>query len=284
MKLLNDGVALDDLPKRYLDTDLNKVVNLDRFTEMSLAELRFNDRQSDIAITPFIERTFRQRKLFGTVNHPTFLILNRIYHGVAAALLGTPCPEDPAPPPDAAEVLGSEETPLHPQIIAHFKLQWATPGMRWRYRSAFLTLSEYLRAYGAFAPIPLGDPPELYLARAHQAFGQNDFPEAQRLLLEASTRYPAHAQFFQYLGMLHLRRGNLIEAEKVLRYALTPHPKVAGLRHDLGVVLLRRGFADEAAKLFQEALQLDPANKDARLQLNAIVARRRPAAPVAIGV
>jgi hypothetical protein len=273
MKLLKDGVTLDDLPKRYVDTDLNKIVNLDRFTEMSLTELRFNDQQSDVAITPFIERTFRQRKLFGTVNHPTFLILNRIYHGVAGAILGIPATDDPPVPADAAEVLGSEETPLHPQIISHFKLEWAVPGMRWRYRAAFLTLDEYLRAYAAFTPIPMGEPPALWLARAQQAFTLNDFPEAQRLLLEGTVKHPAIFQFLQYLGLLLVRQGKLVEAEKVLRYALTRHPTAAPLHCDLGVVLARQGFHMEAAKRFEETLRLDPAHKDARAHLGAVLAR-----------
>jgi hypothetical protein len=275
MKLLQDGVSIEDLSRRYVETDLNKIVNLDRFTEMSLAELRFNDQQSDIAITPFIERTFRQRKLFGTVNHPTFLILNRIYHGVIGALLGRPVPDDLPAPADAAEVLGSEETPLHPQIIAHFKLEWAVPGMRWRYRSAFLTPDEYLRAYAAFTPIPLGDPPQLWLGRAQQAFSLNDFAEAQRLLLEATARFPQLAQFLQYLGVLLIRQGKVIEAEKVLRYALAQHPGVAALHYHLGVTLLRQNFPDEAARMFEATLRIDPQHKEARSNLTMLAGSRR---------
>lgn len=274
MKLLREGVALDDLPKRYIETDLNKIVNLDRFTEMTLAELRFNDAQSDVAITPFIESSFRQRRLFGTVNHPTFLILQRIYSGVVDTLLrrtGAVADEEPA---DADDVLGEEETPLHPQIIRHFGLTWAAPGMRWRYRSAFLTLEEYLQAYGAFAPIAMGDPPALWLGRAQQAFARNNFPEAKRLLLSAATRYPELAQFLQYLAKLLLRQGKFLEAEKVIRYALERHPTVAGLHCDLGVALWRRNFPDEAASVFAEALRLDPAHAEARRNFSALASRR----------
>ncbi len=267
LKLLEQGVSLDDLPKRYVDTDLNTIVNLDRFTEMSLAELRFNDRQSDIAVTPYIERTFRQRKLFGTVNHPTFAILNRIYHGVASALLDQPVPVYPPLPGNAADILGSVETPLHPQIIAHFHLTWARPAMRWRYFSAFLTLGEYLRAYATFAPIPPGEPPPLWLARGRQAAEHQDLAEAQRILLEATCRYPAQSEFLHYLGLLLGRDGQLVEAEKVVRYALSLHPRVASLHCELGRLLLRQNFPDEAVRLFNEALRLDPAHQEARRQL-----------------
>lgn len=283
MKLLQEGVAPADLAKRYVDTDLNRIVNLDRFAEMSLAELRFNDKQSDVAIASFIERTFRGRKLFGTVNHPTMLMLQQIHLGVLAALLGTKVSGEVPPPADASEVLGSEETPLHPQIISHFKLQWARPGLKWRYRSAFLNLDEYLRAYAAFTPIPLGDPPELFLARAQQAFGLNDFPEAQRLLLEGSARFPAIVQFLQYLGVLLVRQGKLVDAEKVVRYALTRHPNVAALHFELGGILLRRGFAAEAAKAFEQTLRCDPQHAEARAQLTALAARLARIRPLSAG-
>ena len=284
MKLLQDGVSPEDVPKRYVETDLNKVINLDRFTEMSLAELRFNDRQSDVAITPFIEASFRRRKLFGTVNHPTYLILHRIYHGVVGALLGRVTAEEPPVPTDAADVFGLVETPLHPQIIAYFKLEWAVPGLRWRYYSAFLTLEEYLRAYAAFTPIPLGDPPQLWLARAHQAAGFNDFAEAQRLLLEGATRFPAQVQFLQYLGRLLTRLGKFVDAEKAIRYALAQHPGVAALHCDLGTTLLQQNFPDEAARMFEEALRLDPQLKEARSNLIRLAGRKRTALRTVVGV
>lgn len=274
LKLLQEGVAPADIAKRYVDTDLNRIVNLDRFAEMSLAELRFNDRQSDVAIAPFIESTFRQRKLFGTINHPTSLILTRLYHSVVAALLGGSIPENPPEPPDAAEVLGSEETPLHPQIISHFQLTWASPGMRWVYRSEFLTLDEYIQAYAEFRAIPLGSPPQLWLARAQQAYARQEMSEARRLLLDGVTRFPALVQFLQYLGVILIRQGDYLEAEKVIRYALTKHPSVPALYADLGVVLLRRGFPGEAAKMFQETLRRDPQHKAAQEHLSGLLGRR----------
>jgi tetratricopeptide (TPR) repeat protein len=276
MKLLAENVPLADLPQRYVDFDLNRLVNLDRFTEMSLAELRFNDRQSDVAITPFIESTFRQRKLFGTVNHPTFAILHQIYTGVASLLLDQPLADAAALPPNAADVLGEEETPLHPQIISHFKLTWAQAGLRWRYRTAFLTLEEYLRAYAAFTPIPLGTPPSLWLARAQQAVALHDLPEARRLLLEATAAFPAIPEFLHYLGTVLARHQQPVEAEKVLRYALGQHPRHAGLHCELATLMSQQNFPAEAERLFRECLRLDPNHKEARRALILLAARPRP--------
>ncbi len=276
MKLLEQGVPIADIPQRYLDTDLNTMVNLARFTEMSLAELRFNDRQSDIAITPFIERTFRARKLFGTVNHPTFAILDQIYQGVLAALLDRAPPSDPPLPANAIDVLGEEEVPLHPQIIEHFKLTWTTPDLRWRYHSAFLTCKEYIHAYAAFTPIPLGHPPQLWLSRAQQSVAHGDLVNAQRILLEATSHYPSIPEFLLFLGVLLTRHGQLLDAEKVFRYAIAQHPRSAALHYELAQLMLQQQFTDEAMRLFNETVALDPNHKDARRQL--ILAAARPPA------
>lgn len=276
MKLLEQGVPPADIPKRYLDTDLNTVVNLARFAEMSLAELRFNDRQSDITIAPFIERTFRTQKLFGTVNHPTFAILDQIYQGVIAALLGRAIASNSPPPANAVDVLGEEEVPLHPQIIEHFKLTWTTPDLRWRYHSAFLTCEEYIRAYAAFTPIPLGHPPQLWLSRAQQAAAQGDIANAQRILLEASSHYPAIPEFLLFLGVLLTRYGQLLDAEKVLRYAIGQHPQNAALHYELGQLMLKQQFIDEAVRLFKQTVALDPNHKDARRQV-ILAAAQSPA-------
>jgi tetratricopeptide (TPR) repeat protein len=267
MKLLEQNAPVADLAKRYVDTDLNTIVNLDRFSKMSLAELHFNDKQSDIAITPFIEANFRQRKLFGTVNHPTYLVLNQIYHAVEGMLLERPVPANPPMPANATALLGAQETPLHPQIIQHFKLEWAQPDMKWLYHSQFLTLEEYLPAYAAFTAIPLGATPQLWLARTQQTLAQKNFEEGEILLLEGAAQFPAVPEFLQYLGVLRAQQGKLIEAEKVFRYALTRFPKSASIYSELGMVMSRQEMPGEAVLMFKEALKIDPRHAGARHNL-----------------
>ena len=273
LRLLESGVPIADLAKRYVETDLNSVVNLDRFSEMALAELRFNDQQSDIPIVPYIESHFRQHKLFGTVNHPTYLMLRVIFQGVVRALLPGKSAATPLLPASSVALLGTVETPLHPQIITHFKLAWARPGMRWLYHSRFLTLEEYIEAYGAFAPVSLNVTPQLWMARTQQAVAHGNFEEAELLLLEAAAQVPqAAGPFLHFLASLKSRQGKLVEAEQVFRYALTRHAPTAGLLCDLGIVMFRQGVPAEAGRLFEEALRLDPSHTDARNNL-ALAAR-----------
>ncbi len=271
LKLLNEGVSAADLPSRYMDFDLNRLVNLDRYTEMVLAEMRHNDRSSDLAIAPYIEASFRAQKLFGTVNHPTFRILYKLYDSLVTALVGAAGGRLPEPA-EAAEVIGAEDTPLHPQIIQHFQLRWAVPGMRYVYRSEFLDLAEYLRAYAEFRAIPLNDPsPKIYLERARQAATMRDVPDAQRILLQASVRFPEQPAFLRYLGVLLRREGEWVQAEQVARFALQCFSGNAALYSDLGVTLAGRGLSAAADEAFHAALQLDPAEPEARRRLTGRV-------------
>ena len=193
---------------------------------MTLAELRYNDSQSDLAVTPLIEATFRQKRLFGTINHPTFFVLRKLFDSIVSAVMENGPTISGLSAEMDSDYIGSEEIPLHPQIVEFFQLAWPKPTMRWRFRSAFLTLPEYVMAYAANTPIPFGESPALWMARARQAGEHNDLREAQRLLLEATTKYPTLVQFLQYLGLLLLRDGQLLESEKVYRYAISRHTQV----------------------------------------------------------
>jgi tetratricopeptide (TPR) repeat protein len=275
MKLMEEGVSAVDLPRRYIDTDINKIVNLERFTEMSLAELRMNDAQTDVAITPFIERTFRHQRLFATINHPTFPILARVFYAIKAALLGQATPESPPASENDPDIFGEIEIPLHPQVIRHFGLEWARPGMRWRYNSAFLTLEEFIRAYAEFTPIPMGCPPQLWLARGEQAAAHGDLAEAQRILIDATLHFPQLTEIWRFLGRIMADRGLLVEAERILRYATSRHPTAVLMICDLAMVMLRRQFPDEANRLANEALKVDGQCKEARQILHLAAQQTR---------
>ena len=274
LRLLDEGVAPADIPARYRETDLNTIVPLERFARMTLAELRHNDRQSDVAVTPAIEADLRDHKLFGTVNHPTYHMLRVIGDGVLAQLTHGEVAA-PAAPANAKEVMGAEEVPLHPQIIEHFGLRWTTPQHRWRYRSKFLDLDAYLHSYAAWEPIAIAEPPQLWLERARQADGEQDHAEAERILLEAIARFPTLTPFLQYLGVLRLRRSAYEEAEQVFRYGLQSHPNHAPFHHQLGVALAQQGLPVPAIASLRSALALDPGLKEAAMLMARLQAQFR---------
>jgi hypothetical protein len=263
MKLLADGISVGDLHKRYVETDLNKMFNLDRYREIAAAELRFNDKQSDIPITELVEKTFQAHQTFSAVNHPNPIILDHLSLALAAAILDRPVDRNLNEPTDMSDILGHQEIPIHPQIAEHFKLQWIRPDMTWRYGAEQLTLEEYVVAYGNCAPIPYQEGPRIWLDRAIKAIARKDIREAERLLLKGAALYPAVIEFFRSLGSLYAEQKRLLDAEKVYRYALTAHPQAASLYSDLGIIMFQRRFPEEAARMFSEALRIDPKSKEA---------------------
>ncbi len=277
VRLLEQGVAPTDIPARYRETDLNQIVNLERFGRMCLAELRHNDRQSDVAITPLIERDLASHKLFGTVNHPTFRTLHAIGTGVAQHLLDGAV-ELPAAPANANDVLGAEEVPLHPQIIAHYGLQWTTPARRWRYRSRLLDLDTYVHAYAAWEDIAIAEPPQLWLERARQEADLGQIAEAERILLEAVAKFPELPPFLHYLGLLRLRRNAPVEAEQVFRFALQRFPQHAPFHHQLGVALAGQGLLAPAIEALTQAQRLEPQNREVSALRNKLQVLARRAA------
>jgi uncharacterized protein HemY len=168
--------------------------------------------------------------------------------------------------------------PLHPQIIAHLCLSWARPDLRWRYRSRFLNLDDYLRAYAAWEPIAITEPPQLWLERARQEADLGHTNEAERILLEAATRFPESPPFLHFLGLLRLRRGAWVEAEQVFRFGLQRHPHHAPYHHQLGVSLASQGFLAPAADAVRTALRLEPKLKDASALLARLQGQLRRAA------
>lgn len=275
MRLMQQGVAVEDLARRYIETDINKMVNLDRLGEMSFEELQNNDRQSDIAIAAYTEATFRRRRLFHTINHPAFDSLYHLYQALESALLGEPVREGIILPFNAKDALSDAQIPIHPQIVSHFKLSWISPVTKWRYNSSLLTLEEYIRAYGEFRAIPMGSPPQLWLARAQQAAVEKDLNEARRILIEATAEYPTLPHFLHLLATLLLRVRELAEGERVLRFAIARFPQVALLQNELGVLKLRQNSIGEAVGLFNAALQIDPQYQDARRNLEQAIQQQR---------
>ena len=153
LRLLEQGTAPRDVATRYCETNLRQFIDLDRYAEICFAELQLIDRKADIALAPVIERGFRTNRFFGTINHPSVELLTELTAGLLSALLDV-TPLTVTSRSDGYRFdIGDLEIPLHPQIIQHFGLTWATPEIRYRYLLESLTTAEYLHAYASFRPV-----------------------------------------------------------------------------------------------------------------------------------
>lgn len=270
VKLLEEQVPVRDLYRRYVDTDLNTIVNLDRFSTMALAELQFNDRQSDIAVAPLIEGTYRQRRTFAAINHPTLWLLNHVSRSIAAIALEQAAPAAPLEFPEANQILGDQEIPLHPQVISHFKLKWASAHLKYDYGAELLSLEQYVRAYGEYRAIPFGVLAEGWFARAQRAVNAHNLIKAACIIRQAARVFPDNPLFPYFLGTSLAKHGQLEAAREVLAGAARRHPRVAAIYFELGRVLLRLRQPETARQMFMITLQLDPNHPEACRALQAI--------------
>jgi hypothetical protein len=258
---MREGLTPSEILERYLNEDLSKHINLNRYLEICFAELTHIDKQSDITLAPFIEKEFRGRKLFTTINHPSPLLLDYLLNHVKAWIFDTPAPETPGFSSGSAE-LGEEETPIHPQIISALKLEWAHPGMKYRYRSRMLTFQEYIEAYIRFDLIPAGSSAQLWIERAEQAYQMNQADEAQKLLFSGLNQFPGEPTLYQPLAVLLTAAGDYARANNLLTRALALPGLNAQLQaqllNNLGITQFYQGDLSRAENSFQQALQLQP--------------------------
>lgn len=144
LDLLQQGLEPAAAARRWLETDLGKVVDLDRFHEINVEKHRQLDDRSELKLGAEALAGFRRSRLFLSNDHPTRGLLRRL-RDLAFEALGVAAPAD-----ETAELIGGMEDveiPVHPSVAAHFRLAWhaATPSWRWRDRR--YTTEEFMRRY-----------------------------------------------------------------------------------------------------------------------------------------
>jgi tetratricopeptide (TPR) repeat protein len=237
------------------------------------------DKLSDVAVAPLVEKEFRRRRLFATSLHPTHLLLNHLLRQAKAWTLNQAAPAPAAFADDQdGEILGEEEIPVHPQIIAEFQLAWAPPDLKYRYRSRLLTFPEYLEAYIRFDLIPTGTTPQLLLERADQAYRHQQIAEAQRLLYQGLAQFPDEPLLVQPLATLLTESREFLKANYVLgcalaRPGLEPALRAPWVNH-LGITQYYLGNFAQAEASFREALQLQPGWVEAADNLQEVLKNR----------
>jgi hypothetical protein len=142
---LEKGMSWNRIAQEYAALDVNEIVNLDRFFELCIAELKYRDSLSDIKLSDFIAIHFREQRLFSNINHPTRLLFGQIYKPIRESL-GLACSADMlARLPEEAR-----ETPVHPSVIDHFQLKWIAKDGTYQYHGVPVTFEEYLKHYIAY--------------------------------------------------------------------------------------------------------------------------------------
>jgi len=109
---------------------------------------------------------------------------------------------------------------------------------------------------------PAGD---LY-HQAISAIQSQDFQQAESLLQQAITEFPAYAEAHHLLGIVQYQRTqDPSTAIPPILQAVQLHPNFAQAHYDLGLLLLKQDKMKEAELVIQQALTLYPGFWEARL-------------------
>jgi tetratricopeptide (TPR) repeat protein len=299
-RMIKQGVPPDEAVQRYLDLDINSMVNLDRLLEVNLDQQRDRDALTGYCFAELIADLFRDEHLFLTPYHPN-TALSRLWAmevwqriGVAAepiARLEQQLTWAPFPP--AAR-------PIHPFVIRHFGLRFLADEPRFRFpsESSSVTFSEYARRYmrsewnesldeavilaftgqqdGALEKLQVGveqspgsvEGVRLLSVRLAQ-LRRHD--EAIAIVRRAIAIDPAEPYQYSRLAELLHAVGDLTEGEIMARHAIELAPDIGVFHRRLSSLLIAQGRLIEAEAEARTAVALDPHTPENFLHLGTML-------------
>ena len=110
----------------------------------------------------------------------------------------------------------------------------------------------------SYTPVGLGQSVAELLKQAEDAFGQQNYTQAESIYRQIIKNNPNHAESYLWLGTALSIQGKLDEAITSLRQAIQLDPKSAIAYHSLGNALRNQGKLDEAIASYRQAIQLNP--------------------------
>ena len=288
-------------------TDLNDLVDLDRFAEMHDEKFTSIDAKCDIKLWDYVKGNFRTKHLFRTNNHPSGVLMAYTLHRIlAASPLGEWIQNSGTVLESTAASfgIGAFEDPIHPQVIDHFSLNYLGKDYKYKYRfeGAFdfeSRLRRYLRfdynehALSLTSAVHAGNiekirehaldaivrqPDSWYvyycLATVFQNLGRRE-DELRSLLIAkrfANGQWAVHQRLAQHYRKYGMRAQALEEQETALRL----EPYRGAVHFQYGLILADANERERAGAAFARAYELEPNNPK--------IAARRPAPLPASGV
>ncbi|UPG72584.1 WcbI family polysaccharide biosynthesis putative acetyltransferase [Roseomonas gilardii subsp. gilardii] len=162
MMLSVDGEAIalpdDALFDLYLERCATELPRLDRRLGFDLARAEARDKDSDIALAPFVAGRFREERLFHDYMHIAAPLLREILRQMLEASAGL-LEIDAAQA--QAEIQGLTESyrgqhfaqiPVNPLVARHFGLRWHDPAERVLVNASALSFRDYIVDYIRWRP------------------------------------------------------------------------------------------------------------------------------------
>ena len=216
----NPDRSPEDIADEFLSLDYNDIIDLDGLFERSRATAERAGAISGLNIWPRIERLFRYQPVFWTNLHPAEILLRPLckfaLERVEVGL--TPAEIDAAT--ENIERLGFAHMPIHPSIVRHFGIEWATPHYPYKgFQEGAFTAREFVCRFVRF------DHDDGLAQAIHALHHGGDLQSALSGLLAARDRHPDGLEIPINLAFAYMRTGDYRSALESAVSALERHPE-----------------------------------------------------------
>lgn len=256
--LMKEGIDEDTIVHRYHSTNVREFSNMDRGAEILHEKALLVDEQASkgMAMQPFIDQNFREKRLFLTRNHPTGTLMAELLRRVIAnSVLGEWIKngEFLIDVTERSRGIGEYEDPIHPQVADAFGLVWVEPNLAYAYHhEGSFNFDDRLRRYIGFQYNE--DLMKLRLEMGAGRIGQ----ETLLLALKSVTYDPFNWYAHLNLGELYRKLGDHKSAISAIRTATQLEPSSWAPLHTLAGLLLADKKLDQAAEAQGKALECAP--------------------------
>jgi Flp pilus assembly protein TadD len=117
------------------------------------------------------------------------------------------------------------------------------------------------------APLETVGEAEQFLRQGFEHFQQDNYAEAEKLLLQSVERRPGFAEAYATLGMVYGKQNRLSEAEACFRLVTRLQPLDAAVHADLAMICLQANKPAEAELHLRQSLLLQPHQAEPLLRL-----------------
>jgi hypothetical protein len=241
---VSDSVLLDlmqqhpeapagEIADRYLALDYATLTDLDRLHEVNRLKMQRIGAAAGLDLWARVERGFRDAPFFWTYLHPSGALLRPLCaHALRQLRLGLDAESVQAAVDGVIEPLGFAHMPIHPSVVRHFGIEWATPEYRYRFmpEGAF-TIRQFAMRYVGFDH-------DDELTRAIFDLHNDRAPESVVETLErAAARHIGNGDVLINLAIAYWKRGLLAKAMQAAISALRIDPKQSEWSTFLGIVV-----------------------------------------------
>ena len=265
-RMIKASVEPEIAVDRYLNEDINKIINLERLYEIEIDRQRERDQITGYDLASVIESHFRDERLFFTFGH--------LDGRMAAAFAEQFFNQVGASANEIARLrrllrvspFHKTEIPMHPQVIAHFGLRFLSPDYRYRFENeGRYTFREFAMRYMRFEFN--ADLAEGIVLSQHS---QGDAMALPKLTAGLDCSPDSPLGNFE-LGRILSRQRRLPEAIAAVRRAVELDRSEPRFPIYLAQLLADSGDTAEALAVLREAIGSDPTNPDLYVRLSSLL-------------